>query len=148
MGPLEPLATRTAYVEGGFGDVPEHVDGLLARASRIVRGECAAVGVDIDQRIADGALDADLVADVVCDMVAYAAASPGGVGIESLQQGAGPYQETTKFVNPVGQLSFTRVHRRRLGVPMRRAFELDPAADARPGRGVSGMEIAGGLNGD
>ena len=120
-------ATRADYIAGGFGEVPENLDGLLARASRIVRAESARVGVDIDARIEDELLDPELVADVVCDMVAYATVSPGGIGVESLQQGAGPYQETIKFANPVGQMSFTRVHRRRLGVPLRRAFEIDTA---------------------
>lgn len=142
---MEPYATRADYIMGGFGEEPENLEGLLARASRIVRAESAQVGVDIDARIEAELLDPELVADVVCDMVAYAAASPGGVGVESLQQGAGPYQETVKFVNPVGQLSFTRVHRRRLGVPLRRAFEIDTAHNINS-RGEGLDPLVGALN--
>jgi hypothetical protein len=121
---LEPLADPTHYTEGGFGPAFDGLPSLLARASRIVRAECAASGVDIDEWIASGRVDQDLVADVVCDIVSYQQSGPG-LGVESVQQGAGPYQETLKYSSPVGSLSFTKVHRKRLGIPTQRAFEVD-----------------------
>jgi hypothetical protein len=125
---LEPLADPTHYTEGGFGPAFDGLPSLLARASRIVRAECKNAGVDIDEWIASGRVDADLVADVVCDMVAYAQAGPD-VGVESVQQGAGPYQATLKYASAVGSLSFTKVHRKRLGIPGQRAFEVDLLAN-------------------
>lgn len=123
----DSFATAEYYVSNGFGDgepVPA-LDALLARASRIMRAEARNYGVNLDQRIEDGLLDPDLAADVACDMVAYATASPAGIGIESMQQGAGPYQETVKYSNPVGNLSFTKVHRKRLGIASGKAWEID-----------------------
>lgn len=124
MVDLEPLATPDYYASNGFGAEFDGLSALLARASRIVRAECEASGVDIDEWIAGGRVDPELVADVVCDMVAYAQAGPD-VGVESVQQGAGPYQATLKYASAVGSLSFTRVHRKRLGIPGQRAFEVD-----------------------
>lgn len=120
----DPLASEAYYTTNGFGSAFATLPAMLARASRIVRAECKALGVDIDQRVADGVLDPDVVSDVVCDMVAYAQAGPG-VGVSSTQQGAGPYQETTQYVDAVGSLSFTKVHRKRLGLADQRAFEVD-----------------------
>ncbi|WRS29613.1 Gp19/Gp15/Gp42 family protein [Actinomycetaceae bacterium MB13-C1-2] len=122
-----PFADTNYYENNGFGDgaSPANLDALLKRASRIMRADAKEYGVDLDQRIADGDLDKDLAADVCCDMVAYATASPGGIGIESYQQGGGPYQETVKYVNPVGNLSFTKVHRKRLGIMSGKAWEID-----------------------
>lgn len=123
----ESFATPEHYMAGGFGDgtAPDNLAALLARASRIMRADAKTYGVDLDMRIKAGDLDRDLVADVCCDMVAYATASPAGIGIESMQMGAGPYQETVKYSNPVGNLSFTKLHRKRLGIVSGKAWEID-----------------------
>lgn len=127
----EPFADE-AYYAANFGTPPASVAGRLeaelARASRYIRGECP----DIDARIllyvltpsAPGALDPDLAADVVCEMVKSAASSPGGIGIESLQSGAGPFQQTLKYSNPVGDLFFTKKQRRLLGCGGQVAFTI------------------------
>lgn len=118
----EPFADE-AYYEENFGSPPtriaDRIDQELARASRYVRRECP----DVDLRIAaydldpaaQDALDPDLVADIVCEMVTSSASSPGGVGVSSLQQGAGPYQATQTFSNPVGDLYLTKKQKRLLG---------------------------------
>src|SRR5690606_6210277 len=104
---VEPFADEAYYVEN-FGSPPasvgDRLDNELARASRYVRAECKGV----DDRIASGRLDPDLVADIVCEMVQTASSSPGGPGIASIQQGAGPYQQTTNYVGAVGDLYLSK----------------------------------------
>ena len=100
----------------------------LARASRIVRDEFAREGLDITVLIQVGRLQADTVADVVCDMVAYMQRSAVGdvpFGATQVSQTAGPYTQSASYKTPTGSLSFTREHRRRLGLPVSRAFNID-----------------------
>lgn len=114
------------------------LEGQLARASRIVRDELAADGHDVQAMIATGALRADTVADVVVDMVAYAAQTAvltGAVGATQTSMTAGPYSQSATYSSPVGSLSFTKVHRRRLGLTGQEAFEVDLLAGR--GRTVS-----------
>ncbi|ETJ06660.1 MAG: hypothetical protein Q605_AUC00241G0004 [Actinomyces urogenitalis DORA_12] len=107
------------------------LDALLARASRVVRDELAADGHDIQALIAAQTVREDTARDVVVDMVAYAIRSASGgfdapFGASQASQTAGPYTQSATFSVAVGSLSFTRVHRRRLGVaPRTRAWEVD-----------------------
>ena len=133
---MEPftLATEDDYVDR-YGGVPvEHQDRVaayLARASRIVRDELAADGYDIEALIAAGTVRADTATDVVCDMVSYMirSVSDGGFGPQfgssQVSMTAGPYTQSATFSTPAGSLSFTRVHRRRLGLAPVGAFEVD-----------------------
>ena len=135
----EPYADEAYYVEN-FGPLPariaSRIDKELARASRYVRRECP----DLDARIAaylidpalPGALDPDVAADVVCEMVTSASSSPAGVGITSIQQGAGPYQETTQFTNPVGDLYLTKKQKRLLGCGGQTAFTVSMSPPPPP----------------
>ncbi|WIY84329.1 Gp19/Gp15/Gp42 family protein [Propionimicrobium sp. PCR01-08-3] len=129
---MEPFATADYYTSNGFGAPFDHLDAMLARASRIVRAETTARGYDIDQLIADGRVDHNLVADIVCDMVAYAQAGPG-VGVNSIQQTTGPFQKTFQYATSVGSLSFTKVHWKRLGLGGQGAFEVDLLKGSRDG---------------
>jgi phage protein gp19/gp15/gp42 len=100
----------------------------LARASRIVRDEFAREGFDITVLIQAGKVQADTAADVVCDMVAYMQRSAAGdapFGATQVSQTAGPYTQSASYKTPTGSMSFTRVHRRRLGLPVSRAFNVD-----------------------
>lgn len=100
----------------------------LARASRIVRDEFAREGFDITVLIQAGKVQADTAADVVCDMVAYmqrSAAEDAPFGATQVSQTAGPYTQSASYKTPTGSMSFTRVHRRRLGLPTSRAFNVD-----------------------
>lgn len=100
----------------------------LARASRIIRDEFAREGLDITVLIQAGKIQADTVTDVACDMVAYmqrSAASDVPFGATQVSQTAGPYTQSASYKTPTGSLSFTRVHRRRLGLPTSRAFNVD-----------------------
>lgn len=133
---MEPftLATEDDYVDR-YGGVPvEHQDRVaayLARASRIVRDELAADGYNIEALIAAGTVRADTATDVVCDMVSYMirSVSDGGFGPQfgssQASMTAGPYTQSATFSTPAGSLSFTRVHRRRLGLAPVGAFEVD-----------------------
>ncbi len=120
----EPFATGE-YFQSNFGAPPvsisDRLDNELARASRYIRAEVPG----IDARLEAEEIDPDLVADITCEMVKSAAASPAGIGINSIQQGAGPYQATTQFTNPVGDLYLTKKQRRLLGGGAARAGNVD-----------------------
>lgn len=132
----DAFATDVYYVEN-FGPPPSRIaDRLQAeldRASRYVRSECPGIDARIAQYALDptapGALDPNLAADVVCEMVATAGSSPGGLGIQSIQQGAGPYQETQTFSNPVGDLYLSKKQKRLLGCGGQTAFTVSMAPD-------------------
>lgn len=122
---MEPFADSTYFKENEFiapaGTSDDKLDRNLARASRTVRAEIAG----IDDRIARKELDPDTVADVVCEMAESALASGNGPGLESVQQGAGPFQKTLKFANPRGDMFLTAKHRRMLTAKKaRRAFTV------------------------
>lgn len=126
---LPPLATEE-YFLANFGPAPESIGDrlgpMLARASRIIRAACARVGIDVDQRIADGVLDADLVADIACEMVMEASnVPPDFMGASSVQQGAGPYQQTRQFSSPAGRLYLGKDARAKLGISTQRAFTVE-----------------------
>jgi hypothetical protein len=57
------------------------------------------------------------------------------LGVGSIQQGAGPYQETRNFTNPAGDLYLTKADRRLLGVGRQVAGMVDLAPD--PGRSAT-----------
>lgn len=61
---------------------------------------------------------------VSCDMVKRAMVSPGGIGVQSVQQSAGPYSETTQYTNPTGDLYLTKADRRLLGCGVQKAFTV------------------------
>lgn len=63
---------------------------------------------------------------VSCEMVkrAMAAGDTGGVGVTSVQQGAGPYQQTTQFANPSGDLYLTKADKALLGFGKQGAFTV------------------------
>lgn len=125
------LATARDYTDRyGPLDAAETAatDAHLARASRIVRDEFAREGFDITVLITAGKVQADTAADVVCDMVAYMQRSTAGdapFGATQVSQTAGPYTQSASYKTPTGSMSFTRVHRRRLGLPVSRAFNVD-----------------------
>ena len=135
----EPFADEAYYVEN-FGSPPARVaDRLgkeLARASRYVRRECPGLDARIAAYVLDqsapGAVDPDVAADVVCEMVTSASSSPGGPGITSIQQGAGPYQETVQFSNPVGDLYLSKKQKRLLGCGGQTAFTVSMSPPLPP----------------
>ena len=131
----EPFADEAYYVEN-FGSPPpriaDRLDKELARASRYVRRECPGLDARIaayvlDPSAPDG-VDPDVAADVVCEMVKSAASSPVEPGIDSVQQGAGPYQQTLQFSNPVGDLYLSKKQKRLLGCGIQSAFTVSMRA--------------------
>ncbi|WP_300268633.1 Gp19/Gp15/Gp42 family protein [Microbacterium sp.] len=81
--------------------------------------EDAAVRLDASCPPSDPPTEQELAARkiVSCEMVkrAMSSAATGGVGVTSIQQGAGPYQETVQFSNPTGDLYLTKADRKMLG---------------------------------
>lgn len=129
MAPPEPLEVTIGAFRERYGPNEEStvgqrtVETALARASRIVRDELAADKIDLAAALADGAIRRDSFEDVVCDMVRYSIRQQ----VDGFAYGAtqstvtgGPYSQSSTFSAPVGSMSFTRVHRRRLGVRLSR----------------------------
>lgn len=70
---------------------------------------------------------------VSCEMVKRAMAVSGGgegVGVTSLQMGAGPYQETRQFANPTGDLYLAKGDKLLLGCGKSQAFTIPVSNDA------------------
>ncbi len=80
---------------------------MLEDASQYILDVCAAsVNADPDTR-----------KRVVCSVVkrSMVVSDSDGVGTESIQQGAGPYQETRRFTNPHGDFYLTKQEKLALG---------------------------------
>lgn len=94
----------------------------------------AAVRLDAECSHSDPPTVAELEARkiVSCEMVKRAMASAGGVGVTSIQQGAGPYQETTQFANPTGDLYLAKGDRALLGCGKPVAFTVSMASPVAP----------------
>ena len=123
MAAPEPFAESSDYTARGY-DATSFADGVLntrlAAASRHVR----ALSPGIDQRIADTVLDAALVVDVVCAMVARTVPAQGLEGVQTLQQSSGPFGRSLTMANPTGDLYLSRSERRTLGISSQRAFSV------------------------
>lgn len=125
----DPLEVKIAAFRTRYGPYEESqvgqqvVEAALPRAARIVRDELAADGIDLAAALADGTIRRDSYEDVVCDMVRYAIrqqADGFAYGATQSTVTGGPYSQSSTFTAPVGSMSFTRVHRRRLGIRLRR----------------------------
>ena len=133
---MEPYATSDWWEEN-FGPLPEGItsdqlDKLLARASRTLRAEAAARHIDLDQQISNGLIEADLAADVVCEMVNEAASTLEYVGVSQFSQTGGPYTESHSYRDTAGRLYVGKDARRKLGLSRQRAFSVDTTPKARP----------------
>lgn len=142
----DPFADAFYYTQN-FGAPPaaiaDRLDQELARASRYIRRECPGIDVriaayELDPTAPDG-LDPDVAADVACEMVKSASASAGGIGVESIQAGAGPFQQTLKYSNPVGDLYLSKKQRRLLGCGGQAAFTV-PMGNYEPFPGPNWWE--------
>lgn len=100
---------------------------LLEDASTVLRAEVPTV----DTRLVLGTLDPWVPLLVVCGMVKRAMVAPAaGEGVESTQTNVGPFAQSFKYANPMGNLYLTKQDRRLLGVGGQRAFTID--ATPRP----------------
>lgn len=93
----------------------ETAHALLLDASQLI----------VDEDPAAASANEATLRRVVCAMVRRAMMAPGGIGVETMQQGAGPFQQSVKYANPAGDLYLTRQERRALGMLRQRAFEVD-----------------------
>lgn len=100
---------------------------LLDYASARIRHEFP----DVDDRLASDELDPTLPVMVAAGMVKRAMIGSATEGLESQSQGAGPFQMSQNFANPMGNLYLTADDRRLLAGPVRRrtAFSVDLIAD-------------------
>lgn len=127
--PVDPLEVKITAFRGRYGTSEESkvgqqvVEAALTRAARIVRDELAADKIDLAAALADGTIRRDSYEDVVCDMVRYAISQQAdgfAYGATQSTVTGGPYSQSSTFSAPVGSMSFTRVHRRRLGIRLTR----------------------------
>lgn len=125
----DPLDVKITAFRNRYGPNEEStvtqqvVEAALTRAARIVRDELAADKIDLAAALADGSIRRDSYEDVVCDMVRYAIrqqADGFAYGATQSTVTGGPYSQSSTFSAPVGSMSFTRVHRRRLSIRLRR----------------------------
>ena len=138
--PVDPLEAKISAFRGRYGTSEESqvgqqvVEAALSRAARIVRDELAADKIDLAAALADGTIRRDSYEDVVCDMVRYAIRQQmDGFAYGATQSTVtgGPYSQSSTFSAPVGSMSFTRIHRRRLGIRLTR-FAAVRTIGARP----------------
>ena len=125
----DPLEVKITAFRNRYGPNEENtvtqqvVEAALTRAARIVRDELAADKIDLAAALADGTSRRDSYEDVVCDMVRYSIrqqADGFAYGATQSTVTGGPYSQSSTFSAPVGSMSFTRVHRRRLGIRLTR----------------------------
>lgn len=70
---------------------------------------------------------------IVCSVVRRSLdADADLVGVESVQTGAGPYQETLKPLNPHGDFYLTKSEKQALGVGRQKAFSIDLMPNVEP----------------
>lgn len=85
----------------------------------------AAVRLDVECPPDDPVTDAEARKIVSVEMVKRAmSVGDSGVGVTSVQTGAGPYQETRQFSNPMGDLYLTKGDRRLLRCGRSQAFTV------------------------
>lgn len=117
--PEEPISfatvgdLETRWKPLGQDDWPK-ATALLEDASEIVKARAPHWG-QVSPRI---------LTTIVCEMVVGAMGKPDLFGVTSLQQAAGPYQETQSFANPMGDLYLSAKHLLWLGVKKQRAFTI------------------------
>lgn len=91
---------------------------LLADAAVRLDAECALPEVPTSQQIA-----ARLI--VSCEMVKRAMVAGDAMpGVETIQEGAGPFQTSFKYSNPTGDLYLTKADRKLLGCGAQAAFTV------------------------
>lgn len=125
----DPLATHADFTARGYVNPYETtaiLDKRLAMASRFIRApERAPL---IDEQILEGAIDPELVKDIVCLMVDRAAPTDM-TGFSQMNEGAGPFQMGGTVANPHGDFYLTKQERKSLGIKSQRAFSVDLMPD-------------------
>lgn len=103
-------------------------EALLDDVAILIRANCP----DVDSKIDDGTMDAGvpLIISVRAVKRSMMAASSGFDGMTQLSQTAGPFQQSTSFQNPMGELYLTKADLKLLGCGTMRAFTVDLAPDA------------------
>lgn len=103
----------TAQLSEGMGKPVDETraSALLDRAGRLIDAECAAAHVDVT------AIDAGLLSDVSCQMVARViGAGIGPVGATQGSMTVGPFSGSATWASPMGDLYLSKTERRVLGI--------------------------------
>lgn len=116
---IEPFATADD-LEERWPDMPAgssgYADTLLLDASQFI----------VDTVSTAMSASANTRKRVVCAVVKRAMQNPIELsGMESVQQGAGPYQQTSRPVNPHGDFYLTGQEKRALGWGRQESFVVD-----------------------
>lgn len=101
-----------------------YAETLLEDASQFILDACSDAGASSENTLRR----------IVCAVVRRSmqvGESEHGVGVESYQMGAGPYQETVRPVNPHGDFYLTRQERKALGCGRQSAGSIDLLANSR-----------------
>lgn len=116
---VDDLAARWKELSSAEEDM---ASALLDDAAVMLR----AIIPDLDARLADERLDADVLSLVSCRMVRRAMSAPAGFeGVSAFNQGAGPFSQSVSFANPSGEMWVSRAERRMLGLGGGGAFTVD-----------------------
>lgn len=121
----DPFALPSDYTDRGYDASkfePTVLAARLAAASRHVRARVRGV----DARVESGALDGDLVADIVCAMVARTVPVQNLEGVHTYQTSVGPFQDSYRMANASGDLYLTKGERTALRGGQR-AGSVDPS---------------------
>ena len=102
--------------------LPVELDGALRDASQFILDVCP-----------EAANAEPLTRErIVCDVVNRALETPDELtGVESYQQGAGPYQATVKPTNPHGDYYLTKMEKRALSGGSTKAWNADLVGGSR-----------------
>ena len=122
---MPQIATHVDYAARGYENpyaTTAILDTRLAAAERFLKAPERLP--NLAELIADETLDAELVKDVICGMVARSAPNDLA-GFETFQEGAGPFQASGKVANPHGDLYLTSQERKSLGIGRPKAFSID-----------------------
>lgn len=117
---LAPFAT-VKDLKDRWPDFPVGADDF----SEILLGDASQYIVDVCSTVLD--VSANTRKRVVCAVVkrSMVAQFADLEGVESMQMGAGPYQQTWKPTNPHGDFYLTKQEKLSLGCGRQRAFSID-----------------------
>jgi hypothetical protein len=127
---VPPAFATTEQVEARWRTLTEaeatRATQLLLDASQLILDE------DMHGVLADLTAPTQTLVSVTCSMVIRAMASGVEAGPPATQTswGAGPFNASTTFANPTGDLYLTKSERRRLGFSRQRAGAVDMWAGA------------------
>lgn len=119
--PIEPPFATVGDLRARWPNMPPLDEAMVEAALSDASDMLVEQGVDTTE------VKAGTLRRIVCAMARRSLVMPAadGLGLESIQEGAGPFQQTLKYSNPMGDLYLTKQERAALGLGRQRAFEVD-----------------------